>query len=500
MKWLVVILIAVASLLSISQTILYVLATPPGYIFPFIHNFIEDYYQYLDIMRQGYDGWWGATSRLTPEVYARMPVSLFLLALGHIARIFHLWVPLMYTASRVLGGIALMILVYQLVKKTFPRYFSQLLVALAFVLYGTYWWGWGRGGPSVATLVHAWTELDPIFHWSFIPHHLWSKVFMLAAFLLLLRPSSIIHNSLFIILVIAMGLTNPVVYVTFIPTLVLYAILSLRVRHDILIAIVAAVPALLYHRYLQMNIFPWTSYRLWEQTLHYSVKPWDYAVSLGPTLPLFVLAIPTLWCMGSIGKLLIAWAGSSWVTMYIAGPFLPVTIERYLGGYQFIPLAIGTAVFVFSHKRLNLLCVVLLVYFSVGLYASFKEQAGYVVANRSNMQVYIPGDLMAALRFLDRNGNPEDVVMAPYEISTMIPALTGKRVLAGHTMFTKDVAAKRAAINDFFTTEDMQIATRTLSAYRISYILAPSTFTPAWSRSLLTQAYRNNTYVVYTTY
>lgn len=504
MKGLVIVFIVVASLLSILQTALYVYETPRGFVFPFIHNFIEDYYQYLDIIRQGYDGWWQATTRFTPEVYPRMPVSLFLLALGHIARIFHLWVPVVYTAARVLGGIALMVLVYQLIKKTFPRSFSQRLIALAFVLFGTYWWGWGSGGPTVATLVHAWTELDPIFRWSFIPHHLWSKVFMLAAFLFLLRPPSILHSLFSILFVFLMGFTNPVVYVTFIPTLVLYLILSLRgarlrTTWQSLLAIAVAAPVFLYHRYLQTNIFPWTSYRLWEQTLHYSVKPWDYAISFGPTLPLFLLAIPTLWRMGSIGKLLIAWAGSSWVMMYIAGPFVPVTIERYLGGYQFIPLAIGaTSLFSLARPPLARRAIVgiFIVYFSVGLYASFKEHAGYVAANRMNAQVYIPDDLMAAIAYLDRNGDPEDVVMASYEISTMIPALTGKRVPAGHTMFTKDVAAKRAAINDFFSTNDPVVVKRLRLSYNIRWVLGDASWIPPVGNGLHKQ-FSNVTRAVY---
>lgn len=492
--------------MSTSQTLLYAVYTPPATVYPLVHNFVEDYYQYLDVIRQGYDGWWGTTTRFTPELHPRMPVSIFLLAMGHIARAFHLWVPMAYTLARITGAIALMVLVYQLIKKTFPRFASQRHIAFAIVLFGTYWWGWSPSGPAVAPLVHAWTELDPLFRWSFIPHHLWSKVFMLAAFLVLLRQPSILHALLSILLVFLMGFTNPVVYVTFIPTLVLYTVLSLRPSRMAwgsnvtppILAIVAAAPVLLYHRSLQMNIFPWTSYRSWEQALQYAVKPWDYAVSFGPTLPLCLLAVSVLWRMGSVGRLLIAWAASSWVMMYIASPFLPVTIERYLGGYQFIPVAIGSAVWIFSHERFTVLWLAFLVYFSLGLYASFKEHATYVAANKNNTQVYIPADLMAAIVSLDRNGSPEDVVMAPYEISTMIPGFTGKRVIAGHTMFTQDVESKRAAIREFFTTSDGAAAERILTAHRVANILAPSSFHPDWSSSVLVPVYRNRAFSVFT--
>lgn len=475
-----------------------------------VHNFIEDYYQYLDIMRQGFDGWWGATSRMTHEVYPRMFVSVFLLFLGHAARFLHVSLPVAYTGARILGGMALMILVYQLIRRTFtphpssgagfPQSFFKRIIAFCFVLFGTYFWGWSASGPTVASLTHAWTELDPIFRWSFVPHHLWSKVGMVAAFLFLLRPSSLIPDSIFLILVILMGFTNPVVYATFVPTLALYLLFSLargglaKLDWRAVGAIGVAGVVLLYHRYLQTNIFPWTSYLLWEQTLNYKVHPFDYGVSLGPTLILFVLAIPTLWHMGKVGRLLLAWAASSWIMLYIVGPFVPVTPERYLGGYQFIPLGIGAVVWIFSLKRRGLLrlgiIVLLLGYFAVGLRASFTEAAGYVAANRNNSQVYVPKELMDAFTYLSTHGSSEDVVIAPYEISTMIPAFTGRRVLAGHAMFTKDVAAKKALINEFFSGRNPVLPKNA------AWVLASSPWIPSQNFPM-TKKYTSGAYTIF---
>lgn len=484
----VILLISVTLLLGISQTLLYVWHTPPGTVYPLVHNFIEDYYQYLDIMRQGFDGWWGATSRLTPEVYPRMFVSVFLLFLGHMARILHVSLPVAYFGARVLGGGVLMVLVYQFIRKIFPESYKKRIVAFCFVLFSTYVWGWGPNGPVVAPLTHAWTELDPIFRWSFVPHHLWSKVGMLAAFLLLSYPPHIAYLLSLITLVLFMGFTNPVVYLTMVPVIFLYSFLTREIMRPAII-IMGAGFVLLYHRYLQLNIFPWTSYLLWEQTLSYKVHPLDYAISLGPTLLLFILAIPTLWRNGRVGRLLISWAVSSWIMLYIVGPFVPVTPERFLGGYQFIPLAIGAAVWIFSHKRLNLLCVALLIYFSVGLYASFKEHAGYMAANRNNPQVYVPKELIDAFAYLSTHGNSEDVVMAPYEISTMIPAFTGRRVLAGHALFTKDIAAKKTLINDFFVGKNPVLPKDT------AWVLAPSSFAPP-PNSPMTKKHTSGAYTI----
>lgn len=458
-----------------------------------VHNFIEDYYQYLDIMRQGFDGWWGATSRLTPEVYPRMFVSVFLLFLGHMARIFHVSLPIAYFGARILGGGVLMVLVYQLILKIFPESYKKRIVAFCFVLVSTYAWGWGPNGLTVAPLAHAWTELDPIFRWSFVPHHLWSKVGMLAGFLFLLRPSSLIPDSIFLILVVLMGFTNPVVYLTIVPAVFIYSFLTREIIRPAIV-IVGAGFVLLYHRYLQLNIFPWTSYLLWEQTLSYKVNPLEYAMSLGPTLILFILAIPALWRKGRVGRLLVAWAASSWTMLYVVGPFVAVTPERFLGGYQFIPLGIGAAVWIFSLKRPRLLrlgiVIVLLSYFAIGIFASFREHAGYVAANRNNPQVYVPKELMDAFVYLSTHGSSEEVVIAPYEISTMIPAFTGRRVLAGHAMFTKDREVKKVLINDFFVGKNPVLPKDT------AWVLAPSSWIPPQENTLV-KRYNNRSYGIY---
>lgn len=501
----VLLLIVVTIVMSLSQTILYAWETPPDTVYPLVHNFIEDYYQYLDIMRQGWDGWWAITSRMTPEVYPRMFVSVFLVFLGHAARFLHVSLPAAYTGARVLGGALLMALVYQLIRRTFPRSYIQRIIAFCFVLFGTYVWGWGPNGPTVARLTHAWTELDPIFRWSFIPHHLWSKVWMLAVFILLLRTRITFRGvTLLTLIVFFTGMTNPVVYATLVPVVGLWFVLEIArdkalrrsATHLLSWIIVAAVSAgvLLYHRYLQIHIFPWTSYLLWEQTLRYNVHPLDYAFSLGPTLILFIFAVPTLLRQGRVGRLYLSWAASSWLMLYGVGPFVPVTPERYLGGYQFIPLGIGAAVWIFSLKRRGLfrlgMVIVLLGYFAVGLYASFREHAGYVSANRNNPQVYVPNDLMDVFVYLSKHSQPEDVVMAPYEISTMIPGFTGRRVLAGHGMFTKDTEVKKVLINDFFTGKNPVLPKDT------AWVLAPSSWIPPQNFPM-TKKYTSGAYTIF---
>ena len=289
------ILILLTVTLSISQTILYAIKTPPGHTFLFIHNFIEDYYYYLHLMRQGWEGHVIATSWMTPEVYPGAVVNVFFLLLGHLARMFHIGIPVMYLLARISGGAVLLVLVYVLIQKIFPKDRAKRIGAFLLVIFGKYWWGWEIGGPTVSLLAHQWTELDPIFRWSYIPHHLWSKVGMVVLIILLIKPKkNIMYLFSMSVLTALTGLINPVVYATLLPLICLWAGLEfLRDKGNrknvwfYLPWICIVLPALavgLYHRNLSMTLFPWTSYAVWEKTLEYAVTITDYTVSLGPNL------------------------------------------------------------------------------------------------------------------------------------------------------------------------------------------------------------------------
>ncbi|MBI3577113.1 hypothetical protein HY086_03705 [Candidatus Gottesmanbacteria bacterium] len=472
-------IIVLAVLTSISQTLLYLFQTPSGHTFLFAHNFLEDYYYYLHLMRQGWEGYWLATSWMTPEKFLPAFVNTWFLFLGHLAKFLNVSLPLMYFFSRIAGGVTLLLLSYVLIQKIFSNSLIKRIVALLFVSFSTYWWGWSNGGPTVAPLVHQWTELDPLFRTSFVPHHLWAKVFMVAAFFLILR-----RKTFFLLaLVFFMGLTNPVVYVTYLPIILLW-----RTRwHFIAISFFVAGAIGLYDHYLELHIFPWSSYLPWEQTVRYPVSLVAYLQSLGPTFPLFLVALGWLWKKGSVGRLLIAWVAVGFLNIFVVSKFVTLSNSRYLGGYQFIPLAIGAVEGIWRFARpvfRATLAFLLLGYFSVGLWASWKEHVGYVEQNKNNIQIYVPNDLLDAFRFIENNTPKDAVIAAPYEISTMIPALTGRRVVAGHQLMTYQAQTKRIELE--------KILSGQMKKYNTTYVLIPIT-----SSSAQNVVFQNASYTVF---
>ncbi len=468
----IVIVLAVAA--SISQTILYAIKTPAERSFLFIHNYIEDYYYYLHLMRQGWEGNWLATSWMSAEVFPGAFVNVFFLLLGHAAKLINVSLPAMYLLSRVVGAGALIFFAYLLIARIFADSAIKRLTALLFVSFSTYWWGWENGQPSVVRLVHEWTELDPFFRMSFVPHHLWAKVFMLVSLFVFATTQKMTLKKCVVVglLTAAIGFTNPVAYVTLVPTLLLWVLFCFE-RHSLakLVPILTVVPVAalvaFYHRHIQQNIFPWTSYLRWEK-VEYPIRVSDYLQALGPTVPLFLLALVWLWKRKSAGRLLIAWVASSWIGLFLV-PYIPLSNSRYLGGYQFIPLAIGAVAGIWRLRypvARAVMAMALLGYFSVGLLASWREHVGYVEQNKNSIQVYVPNDLTDAFRFIEKNTSKDSVIAAPYEISTMIPALTGRRVVAGHPMMTYQAQEKRADLE--------KILSGQVRKYNPSYLLVPT--------------------------
>lgn len=492
----IAILAIIFSYLNFSQTIAYIVRTPEGFIYPLAHNYVEDYYYYLHLIRQGLDGAWRATSRLTPEIFPQQFVNPFFLLLGHIARFGGISLPSIYTIARVTGGVGVIGVTYILICKVFPDSFVKRITALLFVFTSSYFWGWGGGGPKVPTLVHEWTELDPLFRLSYIPHHLWSKVFMLVTFLTFLKfliTQQRKYLAAACVAAVIAGFISPVVLATLLPALILWYVLLIvfskreaffwRVLSSWFLVLGSAVLVAIYHRAIQNGVFPWTSYLLWEK-VQYAVTPANYVQSLGPNFFLFLFSVPMLVKIRHYGLLFIGWVLAGWVTLFLLAPIVPLTNSRYLGGYQFIPLGIGATIALFSfgdylQQRITMLTryvmplVVssLLFYNGVGLWISWKEHFDYIDGNRWNNQVFVPDDIWNSIAFLNKEASGK-VVVAPLSISTMIPAFTSGRVVSGHKTITYEYDTKNSELASFYEETSTISARNFLEKYNAKYVLA----------------------------
>lgn len=505
------------------QTALYWVQTPDDRVFPFVHNFVNDYYYYLHLMRQGFEGQWGVTSWLTPEVFPPRFLNTTFLMLGFLGKIFpfgHMTLPLWYTLGRIGGGIALLALVYVLIRLVFPQSLGKRIAVFLMVLFSTAFWGVSSGFPTVPRLIHEWTELDPLFRLSYIPSHLWSKVFFLGTILALVhvykREKIGIWIGIGVIGVICMGFSSPVIIAT---AGVVYAgmffwgVIKTRSISTILhtpwilfsfvLGLVSLVVAL-YHRSVQQDVFPWTSYLVWE-TVKYPIGFWEYAASFGPALPLAIFGF-------FVGRkrfpffavLFALWGITGFLGLFVFTKILPLSNIRFLEGYQYIPVTILAAwALGWIGKRKSVFWILTAIFFlygSIGMGASLAEHIGYIRANTTNPQVYVPKSWMEVFSYLEKQSE-KGTVLAPYELSTMIPALTGKRSVAGHPMMTVEDAAKSDQIGRFFSFATQAERKTIIDRYGVVWIVAHTggSFTDSDAKILgFGRVFANKALVVYT--
>lgn len=514
----------VGVIVSMIQTIVDIAATPSDTAFPLVHNYAQDYYYYLHLMRQGFDGAWLATSKLTPEQFPAQFINPFFLGLGHLSRITNITLAQTYLLARIMGAFSLIALSYMLALLVYPRSSVKRIIALILVIFGSYWWGWGTQGPTVPSLVHLWTELDPMVRLSFIPHHLWSKVFMLATFLLILRSWGNTVGWKWVALIALgtalAGFFSPVVLVTMIPTLALLTVffaadsimekksILWRAYVPIIASIMIGILVAFYHRRVELGVFPWTSYKPWEDAVRFSIRPIDYLQSLGPTFLLFLIALKPLW-HSRAGKLILAWAASGWIMAFGVGKFLPLWNIRFLEGYQFIPIAIGASVgLLMAAGRLDtlfriqyslvILLSLLLIHAGGAITASVNEHYQYLANDIHNSIIYVPVTTLEALTFLGKQTSRDAVILAPFDIGSMIPAYSSLRVVGGHNLMTLNALEKRAFIDRFnsFTNPDAII--KQLQSFPIVYLWRPKYVTfPYETIDGITKVFDNGAVTIY---
>ncbi|OGG21949.1 hypothetical protein A3D03_03045 [Candidatus Gottesmanbacteria bacterium RIFCSPHIGHO2_02_FULL_40_13] len=176
--YLIVFLLALtAVLISIIPDLILLKRTPADTIFPLIHNHPEDYYYYLSLMRQGYDGHWLLTSYMTPENFSPAFVHTFYALTGHMAKWFNLTIVNVYFLSRIILGFLLILSSFFLAHKIFgsKKYFIR---ACIFLLINNGFWliGFNNKQMDFHQYLSFWTRLDPVMRITYIPHHLFSTI------------------------------------------------------------------------------------------------------------------------------------------------------------------------------------------------------------------------------------------------------------------------------------------------------------------------------------
>lgn len=490
------IIIAIASLF---QTLTYVAKTPNGFVYPLVHNYEQDFYWYLSLMRQGWEGHILLTSRYTPEFFSAQFVNTFFPVTGMIAHVFGLSLPVMYTILRVIGGGGLLFVSYMLLKLLrLPK--SLTITGWLLVIFGSPLWFYENG--QLRQAGEFWTGFDPIFRITWLPHHTMANVFFILSLIMFfrLRKNTAIKHSfftgLFSLLATLLNPASCIIYlVSIFIGLVILCIQNIslirgrltrqnlnQLRNMGLILLLTILPVgWLY--IVQNSVFPWTAFRDWERFVQYPVDGGIYLQVLGITGILGFIGIPFAFRKKDLSwNVVIGWFLAPFLGLLLFTRLLPISNGRFLQTVGYIPAAILAILAIWEMtyimgklRKVGFIFIIsaLLIFQLPAFSASISRQEYYINKNLHNSYVMIGSGVWQGIQWLSLHGKDGNKIIAPVEISTLIPAFSSYRVIIGHPTFTYKADEKRFDLDHFYQTRDEHDIKQIIDTYSFTEVWAP---------------------------
>jgi len=523
-----------------------ILITPPGWHFMgYVHN-PDDPNAYLAWARQAQEGRLLLEDKFTTEPQRALFFNLFLLALGRGSALLHIPLIWMYHIARVVGGFALLVMVYlfaaMLSDRPAVRHTAFFLAAFSsgfgwlVVVLG----GGSRGlrpvdfNPTGLVMPEAITFLSiyllPLFALSMA-----LMVSVIYLYLLSLERGRVRYALAGGILFGILANVHTYDVITIAGVLVVYTVVEgvRRKRFPAaealsgLVVGLFAVPAVSWQWYVMQAD---AAYRQKAMTPTLSLGLADHAVSYGIVLLLALVGLPRLVRAGRAGVLAVCWLVVGWMA-FMWGPF---PFQRKLAEGLHIPMCGAAAVGLIevllprlgrvrgeteaggdARKKSNSArawVIAAVIGFSALSNVAFVRVnlMDLVTNNQRQLQhamppFYLTDDDLQAMRWLADNTDRNDTVLASPWIANYIPGQSGNRVLAGHWAETIGFADLLADVVRPFYDSRTSVEDRRMILRR--YPIRIVYFGP-WERLLtggdplppmpeLQQAYANNQVTLY---
>lgn len=481
-----VLVFIIISAISAFQTFMYVVRAPAGFVYPLVHNYEQDYYWYLSLMRQGWDGFITVTTKFSPEVFPRVFVNTFFPIFGMVARVMGLNLPVMYLVLRIAFGALLLIVGYCLLKKlNIDR--KQRITAVVFMIFGAPFWFIQNGG--IRQVGEFWTGFDPILRVTWLPHHLAANICLIFSLIYIAKAvSSRSIYSAFISAVFAVvgSWCNPATFMTLGLSVGFGVIVfiiqkgKIRLREIVLLGTLCCIPVLAFYS-IQNSTFPWTMFRDWERFVQYPVTVLTYIGVLGLVGVIGFFGLSSAFKKRSfLWNLVAGWYLAPFVGLIIT-QFLPISNGRFIQGAGYIPSAFLASLFIWDFSVAKNAAVKLVsgIICSIVLFqlpsfaASYLRQTAYVNKNLTNEFVMVPRDYWDTVMWLASH-QANGVIIAPDVVSPLLGSLTSMQTFSGHPTFTFEPQRKRTDLQEFYFGTDDVWRQEFMSRWKPAYIWTPS--------------------------
>lgn len=430
------------------------LITPAGYRFSgFLINPIDGH-SYLAKMGQGAAGSWLFRLPYTAEPHQPVFIFTFHLALGRLAPsgspVTLIWV---YHLARLFFGIGLLVAVYgaaaMLAKSVRQRQLTLLLVGLA----SGFGWLFGFGPdltvpeavtfPSLMVNAHfgltALLMLMVILGLTIAPSRRlwWVAVAVGSVWLTMIQPYAVL---------IVGGAAGGWCVINYCQT----RRVSWSLHGRLVLFALCSLPLLLYYA--------------WAVRTNPLIGRW-MAQNVTPSPPLgeWLVAFGVIWPLAAAGAWVAArrrnpadWLLLAWTAAQVGLMLLPLSLQRRLSTGLHLPLCFLAAMGLLEvvvprlHQRARRWLVIGLL--SVAIPSNLLVMAAGLsaVLNRNPYVVLSEGQWQA-MEWLRENVSPDTVVLADYELGTVVPAWGGGvRVVYGHPFETVEAEARRREVEAFY--------------------------------------------------
>lgn len=450
----VYIIVSVLVLVLVTMPYLYagIQAGPEHHFGGFLLNPIDGN-SYVAKMVQGWEGRWRFTLPYTHDPGEGAYFFLFYLFLGHLARIFHLPLLIVFHMFRFFGAGLLLVSLARFFHLTLPTSRGkQLAFSVAALGSGLGWmvipWGLFTADLWVA-------ETYPFLSAYANPHFPMG----LAAMLVLIKPGKKDRYLFWGLLTCLLALCLPfgVVLVILVHAIsILFdafsgekgfikELLSVREVGVLLVVIGCGLPFLIYEIWA-VSADPVLSE--WHaQNLTPSPPLWNTLLSLSPPLIFALLGIKRTWQTPS-GRVLIYWLFLGAALIYF-----PWSLQRrFLLGY-YIPLT-GMAVlgirmmadrFKIKFRTWGIILIIMVLPTNLIILTSAIQAVG-----NHDPRIYITQNEMAAFNWITESTREESVILAAPETGLYIPAYTGRKVIYGHPFETTKAEKKEEMVKNIY--------------------------------------------------
>lgn len=452
---------------------------------------IEDYHQYMYILKRGSQGHFLYHNAYSEEQIPDVLLQPFYHIAGYILGKLNISVYDMYFTLHIFALIALLSTIYMLIQKTITKEWSRILAMLFFIS---------------ATGFYTITTLNPV---TMVKHYLPDFNFDLFVKYHVMQPHHDIATALFIIALLALsqqiytskhiliggiaaallGFIHPYIQLFLFFILIiehLFRIVLMKREYwasffKYILPILIAIPTagityyvLVYVLRFEIGIKGIITHLPRQQTFY------EYSISLGPILFTSLISFCFIRSIVKVPllRLIFIWAYLPLLLFFLPDYNLPINTWRLFQTYQHIPLAILTAYglrhTVRQFQKLYipiLLCSICIVVYGTGIYIYSYAQS-IKPDYRLNWNVDVPNVLLDVFSYIHTHSAPDDVVLAGGVASNLVPEFTHNRVIIGHNGDNRNFLYKLSEINMFLSqTYPLDEVESMLDRYHVSYIL-----------------------------